>query len=157
MAKKLHKLLLKHEEELVESIVAGLVASDSTRYREIDPAVLRERVAGLVGAFLESIVGAPESFVAFVHRLTEERLAEGYYLHEIQTALNVLDEQACAIALERSPEDRVDKHLLRIGRTISRAKDELAERYFLRQQEADTRVAALEQRLQELGRGSEKG
>ena len=157
MAKKLRKLLAKQEEKLIESIIAGLDGSDAVHYREVDPQRLRTQVARVVGAFLESLEGAPEDFVDFVRRLNEERLTEGYYLHEIQTALNVLDEKACAIALDSSPADRVDRHLLRISRTISLAKDQLALGYFLKRQEADSRVAALERRLQELGKGTEQG
>ena len=157
MAKKLHKLLAKQEESLVDSIIAGLDESDAVHYRQVDPQLLRTQVARVVDAFLESLEGTPESFVDFVRRLNEERLAEGYYLHEIQTALNVLDEKACAISLEHSAADKVDKHLLRISRTISLAKDQLALSYFLKRQEADTRVAALERRLQELGKGTDQG
>jgi hypothetical protein len=75
--------------------------------------------------------------------MTEERMAEGFYLSEIQTALNTLDEQACDLALKHSEESKVDKHLLRICRTISLAKDELTRTYYLGKQQAEHQLQAL--------------
>jgi hypothetical protein len=134
----------KHKNKLVTSIVEGLRDSDAVHYKELDAALLHERIEHLVGEFLDTMAGESKGFTDFILRLTEERMAEGFDLSEIQTMLNTLDEQACDLALKHSDESKVDKHLLRICRTISLAKDELAYTYYLGKQKAESRLEELE-------------
>ena len=55
MAIGLRRMLAKHRDPLIDSVAAGLKESDSVRYQQIDPQLLRGRVEHLVDAFLEAI------------------------------------------------------------------------------------------------------
>ena len=146
MGTKLRRMLDKHKNKLVTSIVEGLRASDAVHYQQLDAALLNERIEHLVAEFLDTMAGEGKGFTEFILRLTEERMAEGFELTEIQTMLNTLDEQACDLALKHSDESKVDKHLVRICRTISLAKDELAYTYYLGKQSAESRLQELERK-----------
>jgi hypothetical protein len=144
MGTKLRRMLDKHKDKLVASIVEELRKSDAVHYQELEPEVLTERIVHLVDEFLDTMAGESKGFTEFILRLTEERMAEGFQLSEIQTMLNALDEQACDLALKHSDESKVDKHLLRICHTISQAKDQLAYTYYLGKQKAESRLEELE-------------
>jgi hypothetical protein len=143
MRTSLKDLIGQHQETLTTHVVDRLRSGDLVHYGQVDPPLLRERVGRLVAAFLDSLAGEPAIFVDFVGQLAEERLAEGYFLDEIQAGLNLLDERSCDIVMRRADEGRIDDDLLRICRTVSLAKDALARTYFRRKEEAEARLAAL--------------
>jgi hypothetical protein len=144
MGTKLRRMLEKHRDKLVASIVTELRSSDEEQFQQMDSAVLEERTNHLVDEFLEAMANKAETFTEYILRLTEERMAEGDYLSEIRTALNTLSEKACDLAMKHSDADKVDKHLLRIWRTINQAKDELVHTYYLGKRQAESRLRALE-------------
>ena len=144
MGTKLRRMLDKHRDKLVASIVTELRSSDEEQFQHMDQAVLEERISHLVDEFLGAMESKEATFTEFILRLTEERMAEGDYLSEIRTALNTLSEEACDLAMKHSGADKVDKHLLRIWRTINQAKDELVHTYYLKKRQAESRLRALE-------------
>ncbi len=123
---------------------------DLPHYGEIDLSRLRQRVDRFVDAFLESTTGEPLAFVRFIERLAEERIAEGYYLEEIQRVLNLLWQHSWQAVVENATDDARLEGLEVVSRTVGAAKDELARIYLARTLEVNTRAQELEQRLKQL-------
>ena len=128
MPNDLLSLALRSKDTVVEEIVRGLRQSDSPHYRELDP-----------GAFL-----------FYLEHLVKARIAEGYFLDEMQAVLNLLERQLWDVAVAGSQGDQLVQSLTFICRTIGRGRDLLARGYFERAREADTRLGQLESRLREL-------
>lgn len=143
MAKKLRTLLEEHSDTLAESLVTALRSSDAEHYQGTEPKLLRKRVKRVIRKFVAAMDGKGAPFTDYILALTEERIAEGYYLSEVQTLLNALDEQACAIAMDHAPTERLDRYLLRICHTVSRAKDAIAYAYFVHKQQAEERLESI--------------
>jgi hypothetical protein len=154
-ALSLHPMMTEHSQELIETVFKRLRSSDSPHYREAGVEQLRIRCEKLVEAFLRSTRGQAAPFLVYIETLSEERIAEGYFLPEIQLALSILEEQAWRIAVERSSWSSLVPHLSLITTTIGKAKDLLAQIYLQRQQRAETRVGQLERELATLFKGTE--
>lgn len=148
----LRKMLATHRDGIVDFVTTGLQKGDSTRYQKIDGQLLRTRVAALVDAFLAAMGGRRQGFIDFVRRLTEERLVEGYFVYEIIAVLNLMEGRVCDLVGKDSSERAVDRNLEYVSRTVSLTKDELVKIYFLGKQAADSRVDALERKLQDATR-----
>jgi hypothetical protein len=130
--------------ELAAALFEGLRASRRSHYGTIDAADLTRRCARLVDAFLASLEGGPAAFVDYVRRITEERIAEGFYLPEIQQALSLLEARAWQIVVERSSVGALVGHLSAVTGTIGAAKDELARLYLAHKQRAEADLARLQ-------------
>ena len=150
MPNDLLSLALHRKDAVVEEIVRGLRQSDSPHYRELDPGELRPRVVRLVEAFLDSSSGDPGAFLYYLEHLVKARIAEGYFLDEMQAVLNLLERQLWDVAVAGSQGDQLVASLTFICRTMGRGRDLLARGYFERAREADTRRGQLESRLREL-------
>jgi hypothetical protein len=155
MSANLAEFLKDDEGALAEGLAEDLKAANAPHYRGSDPALLRSRCAALVAAFVESGAGDPSPFVRHVRRVTEERISEGYYLPEIQHALSSLEARAWRSAIERSNILGLTRNLSIITITIGQAKDELARLYLAHKETAEKTVARLQERLDELSKGTE--
>jgi hypothetical protein len=151
---RLRQILEPHRHELTDAVAGGLKASAAPHYQAVDPGLLFTRAARLVDAFVAAD-GAPAPFIGYIQQLSHERIAEGYYLNEIQTALNLLDEHAWGFVAADAPAEEVVTLLGGVCRTVGAAKDELARIYLARSHEAEERASHLERRLKELFKGTE--
>lgn len=143
--------------DLLTTLERRLDSTAAPHYRDSHPALLHERCARLVGAFIEATVsGAPWGFAAHVRRITDERIAEGYHLSEIQLALSVLEGRAWQLAVERSSAGELVSNLAFVTGLVGQAKDELARAYLAHKEHADVRAAELQRRLDELFKGTER-
>lgn len=150
-----HAIVRERREELAETLHKRLKASDAPNYRKADSQELRARSEQLVDAFLGSARGDSAPFVAYIERLTEERIAEGFFLPEIQLALSILEEQAWQLAVESSSITSLVPHLSLVTTTIGRAKDRLAQIFLEHKERAESRCEKLEQQLEALFKGTE--
>ena len=108
MPTHLREILEPRRQELVDAVVSGLRASGAPHYQTVAPGRLATRAARLVDSFVAAD-GEAEPFIAYIQQLSHERITEGYYLHEIQTALTLLDERAWAVvAAHAAPGERDD-------------------------------------------------
>ncbi len=143
--------------DLVSTLERRLDSAAAPHYRDSQPGQLHERCTRLVGALLAATAeGAPWAFAAHVRRITDERIEEGYLLGEIQLALSVLEARAWQLAVEHSSADTLVRNLAFVTGLIGQAKDELARAYLAHKLRADARVAELQQRLDELFKGTER-
>jgi len=147
--------LKERRDELVDMVCKRLKSSDAPHYRQTGSVELRERSEALVDAFLGSAKGDPAAFVAYIGKLAEERIAEGFVLREIQLALSILEEQAWQVAVECSTISSLVPHLSLVTTTIGRAKDRLAEIFLDHKQRAESRAGQLERRLEALFKGTD--
>jgi hypothetical protein len=130
--------------ELTDALHQGLRGRGRSHYEALDAADLAQRCSRLVDAFLTSLEGEAGAFVDYVRRITEERIAEGFYLPEIQMALSLLEARAWHIVVDRSSIGALVGHLSVVTGTIGAAKDELARVYLAHKQRAEADLARLQ-------------
>jgi hypothetical protein len=129
---------------LAHVLTSDLTLAQAPHYEQIDPGLLHARCQRLLEAFLASAHGNPRPFVDYVREITEQRIAEGYDLAEIQQALSALERRAWRLAVERSNVENVIAHLAAITSTIGAAKDELARIFLGHKQRAEASLELLE-------------
>ena len=152
----LYQLLCGCSQDLVASVERRLRTSDTPHYQASEPDLLHERVARLVGAFLEATCAGIEPFVSHVRHVADERADEGYFLEEVQAALSGLEERAWQLLTERAEPARLVPLLAFVTGLVGAAKDELARVYLRHKERAELRAAQLQQKLDELFKGTEQ-
>jgi hypothetical protein len=158
MSQALSEIMHRQRDDLIETVAQRLHKSTATHYRSLDTDLLRSRSERLVDTFLTSLAGAPGNFGRYIREITEERISEGFFLEEIQTALNILEERAWQIAVRDTAEAGaadLSRNLSLITGTIGAAKDQLALVYLEHKERAESRAARLEAKLQELFKGTD--
>ncbi len=155
MSDKLHKLLFVSSHEIVQSILEQLQGSLTPHYEQMDLDQLTGRVVLLVGTFMESIKKDAIPFVTYIQQIAEERISEGIFLKEVQLALTILEEQVWQLVTAQAPRDDQVAHLRRVSYTIGAAKDQLAQIYLRRTEQAERRASSLESRLEALFTGTD--
>jgi hypothetical protein len=156
MVPSLNTLLNEVRDDLDQVVCEQLQSSHAPHYRTADPRVLADRSARLVDAFTRSADDNPAHLLNHVRRIAEERISEGYHLHEIQMALNILEREAWQLVITRVAErDALVEQLGLVTGIIGAAKDQLARVYLEHKLESDQRIAELEGRLDELFKGTD--
>jgi hypothetical protein len=120
----------------------------------MDLNLLQLRAIRLVEAFLSSIEASPASFVAYIRSIAEERFQEGYFLEEIQTALNLLSERVWETVSREAPARARVAMLGRVTAILGAAKDALARVYTRKLEHAESRIRRLEKERSELFSGT---
>lgn len=152
----LYQLLCGCSLDLVDTVERRLRTSATPHYHAAAPDLLRERVARLVGAFLEGACAGPEPFLVHVRHVADERADEGYFLEEVQAALSALEERAWQLLVEHAQPARLVSELAFVTGLVGAAKDELARVYLRHKERAELRAAQLQQKLDELFKGTEQ-
>ena len=153
----LASLLSAGKDALAAGLEAALLAQEAPHYREAPPAERRARVEQLVAAFLTAVdASGPAPFVAHVRAIAGERAEEGYDLREIQHALSALEAQAWPLVVEAGGDTEVVvRRLALVTGVVGRGKDELARAFLDHKERAEARAEALQQRLEELFKGTQ--
>ena len=144
MANDLSGLIKAEASAIADDLASELRQANAPHYRNAGEALLRRRCQCLVVAFLESCGGNPAPFESYVREITAQRMAEGYYLEEIQQALTLLERRAWQLAVDGSSVGNLVRHLSVITGTIGRAKDELARAFFAKKQCAEAALLRLQ-------------
>lgn len=153
----LHALMVRHEQDLADTECDRLRRSDLPHYRTLDPDRLQERCRGLVAAFVASLAGRPTLLGDYLEKVAADRVDEGYFLQEVQNALNFLEERGWQIVAAETPAPDQVAQLGVVTQTIGAAKDRLARVYLERQRRAESRARDLQARLDELFAGTDEG
>ena len=111
---------------IAAELFRALHSAQTPHYRGVGEARLRQRCYHLVIAFVESCDGEPDVFSEHVRRVTQEGIAEGYHLQEMQRALSVLEAAVWHVTIDRSNILNLVPHLTVVTTVIGRAKDEIA-------------------------------
>lgn len=129
MSRRLHDYVGDEAPALADELAAALKTAASPHYEAIDQMTLHDRTRRLVDAFVAALEDGPQPFVAYVRHITEERIAEGYYLPEIQAVLSLLEERVWRMVVTEAPVAELVSHLGCVTMVIGKAKDELARVY----------------------------
>jgi len=155
MEADLYHIIETEVARLSDVVADELKASANPHYRELDFDTLHQRSAALVAAFVEASMGQPERFAVYVRTIALHRSAQGYLLREIQQALSILLEHVWALVIRHSNHASLVLNLTAVSRTISRAKDELAQVYLESKEEVEARLARLGETTDELFKGTD--
>lgn len=147
--------LLRADPALPERLMGDLRTSLAPHYQQADRELLLRRCRLLIEAFLSTADGDPNALARHVRKITEERIGEGYYLSEIQRALNALEARAWDAAINGSSVADLVGHLTLIRDAIGQAKDDLARIYLAHKEQADATIARLEREIAELFKGTD--
>jgi hypothetical protein len=107
-------------------------------YQAKNAALLWRRAERLVAAFLRSVESQPSVFIAHVDAVAEARMAEGVFLHEMQMALQILEETAWRLVVESAVPAEQIRCLGQVTCVIGAAKDRLAQLYLQRLERAES-------------------
>ena len=143
------------EDVLVHRVLDGLRTIQTSPYRDLEENQLQSRAKRLVSVFLRSVATDQSVFQKYIEEVVEERIAEGYYLREMQSALSALEETAWRIVVRNSePEDHA-RRLARITGVIGAGKDRIARIYLDHKETAETELANLQGKIELLFRGTD--
>jgi hypothetical protein len=123
---RLSEALSERAAAIADELAGALHDARTPHYRGAGEELLRRRCQALTTAFLRECGGDPDAFAEHVRRVTHERIAEGYYLEEMQRALCVLEAAAWHVVVDRSNILDLVPHLTVVTSVIGRAKDEIA-------------------------------
>jgi hypothetical protein len=154
MSKTLYELI-RADTALPELLMGDLRTALAPHYQQAERELLLRRCGALVDAFLEAARGDASALAVHVRNITEERIGEGYYLSEIQRALNALEARAWEAAVNGSNVADLVTHLTLIRDAVGQAKDDLARIYLAHKERAEATVARLEREIEELFKGTE--
>lgn len=157
MSSNFNEVLSKNKAVLSETIIARLKTSGAVHYQTMDGDVLQGRVDLLVDSFLKSMKKRPGVFITYLKQITEERIPEGIFLHEIQTVLQILEEKSWQLVVDNIPQEDQVRCLSQITGTIGAAKDQLAHIYLQHLEKAEKDAAFLKWRLDEMAKGTDSG
>jgi hypothetical protein len=149
MSRKLREYVAAESSSIGDDLATALKSLAVPHYAVADEKLLRTRTRKLVDAFVSALETGPRPFVEYVQQMTEERIAEGYYLVEIQTALSLLEERVWRIVVAEAPIAELVSHLGAVTTIVGNAKDELARVYLTHKERADETIAGLESQLRE--------
>ena len=155
MAGMLHSAMLNDKTCLIDAVVRRLRSSSVLHYQNLDKVLLRRRAKALVESFLSSLNRNPSVFTAYIRVVADERISEGVFLHEIQTALQGLEEAAWQIVVRSIPQTDQVRSLSQVTGIIGASKDQLAHIYLQHLEKAESRAAILQRRLDELDKGTD--
>jgi hypothetical protein len=127
---ELGALLERDADRILNIATAALAGAELRHYADLDEERLRELIAAHVGAVTRACATYRiEPILNYVERLTAERFASRFDLHEIQTAFNVVAGALWRAVLAGSGPETRSRALAIISTVTGIAKDALACRY----------------------------
>jgi ABC-type anion transport system duplicated permease subunit len=127
---KLIELLKKTPDQILLEATDSLVRTNLEHYHPLKPENVRARLANLYFKVQECVkADNDQPMINFIHKVAEERLQEGFYIYEVQAAINILEESLWhQIVKEIIPEEQANA-LENIQGLLCVAKRELARTY----------------------------
>jgi len=150
MSNALFDVLSQNKDHLLAGVLLKLKSSSAQHYQHLDEQVLQARVRHLVESFLLSIEQQPSVFIDYIRSIAKERISEGFFLHEMQTALQILEEMVWKLVADSVLPDQQIRSLGIVTGIIGAAKDQLAHNYLRHLELTEQKVVLLQQRLNEL-------
>jgi len=139
----IYNFMNPHRNAFIQAEILRLREKHAPHYQEMAIDELERRAARLVEAFLGSLKDGPIQFVQHIDKISKVRFSEGYFLEEIQSALNILAEKTWEITESEVPLTSQVEVLRLITCVIGAAKDQLARVYFKKLERHDSRMARL--------------
>jgi|GEM_PF-1345709 len=142
--------------DLAGALLDHIRRSKAPHYRDAGLEELATRCRRLLDELVQAIRSDPGRLGGYVARIAEERIAEGFPLDEVQMALTFFEQEVWRLCDQRiaSRQDLL-KALSLVTWIIGHAKDELARTFLRHKQRSAVDVARLEQRLEDLFKGTD--
>ena len=122
--KQLIAAIERYKEELVAKNCRKLQQLHDSHYEMIDYESHLEREEGFLNALLDGLrADTPDSFLAFVDRLSEIRSEEDYSLEEFQEAFNIVEDNLWETLVAKYPCDEDLVKMLSLVSNIFRKRD----------------------------------
>ena len=110
----------------------GLVKAHLTHYKNLQPELIRFRLMKLFNALVKSIEkNSCEEIKEFMDKITGERYELGFELYEVQTAINILEESLWKNIQKYIDDDKQIAAMKQVTDILTKAKEKLAEEYYL--------------------------
>lgn len=114
----------------------SLVKSQLEHYKHLSPERLRYRMANLFDSTRACIEKDKcDMIVKFIEKVGEERFESGYKLHEVQAAINMLEECLWKKIVDFVKVDDQIEALLKVNSVLNKAKEVLAGTYIALEKE----------------------
>jgi hypothetical protein len=123
--------LLKNKPDVILlDATDSLVKSQLEHYKQLSPERLRYRMANLFEAtVLCTEEGKNDKIIQFIEKIGEERFESGYKLHEVQAAINMLEECLWKKIVDYVKVDQQKDALVRVNNILNKAKEVLVSAY----------------------------
>ena len=135
-------ILEQHENLIIDSVAHRIHQAGASHYEDLDGSLLRRRVAQMLGSFGEAAAERAGAFTAYIEGIARERIVEGFFLEEIQTALSVFEENIWRLVTVHIPLEQQVECLARASGIIGAAKDQLAQIYLKVLEETEARAGS---------------
>ncbi len=110
----------------------SLVRAQLEHYKHLTPEKLRLRLLRLFQALVKSLeANSCESITKFMEKTSDERFESGYELHEVQTAVNIMEECLWKKIAEFVYRDQQISAMKQVTCILAKAKESLANEYSL--------------------------
>jgi hypothetical protein len=130
MGRRLHEIVAAEERELAERLFHRLRRSGQVHYERAADVLLRERCERILRELVGSLRDSPSRLRNYMLEIAAQRIAEGYRLKELLTALAFLEKDVWKLcAREVEDRDELLRSLATVTTTIGWARDALAEAY----------------------------
>jgi hypothetical protein len=108
----------------------NLVRSNLTHYKKLNPENIRLRLMHLFQTLITCVeTGSCGEMVKFMDKVSEERFESGFEIHEVQTAINILEESLWRNIGKFVDNDKQVNAMKEVTCILSKAKDEMANEY----------------------------
>jgi len=123
--------LLKNKPDIILlDATDSLVRTQLEHYKQLSPERLRYRMANLFEATVRCVEEEKnDKIVKFIEKVGEERFESGYKLHEVQAAINILEECLWKKIVDYVKVDRQTEALVKVNEILNNAKEVLASTY----------------------------
>ncbi len=123
-------LLQEREALIVDEATEALARSQLTHYGQAGQSWNRQRLQDLYDLAHASIAERNLiPLVEYMEQIAEERFAAGFDIHEVQTAVNVLEESIWRQISQNVPPDELAEAFGLVSTVLGAAKDALARAY----------------------------
>ncbi|MCI0448357.1 MAG: hypothetical protein L0Y79_01050 [Chlorobi bacterium] len=109
-----------------------LVRAQLQHYKPLSPELIRFRFLKLFQALVKCVeTNSFNGIIKFMDKVSDERYELGFEIHEVQTAINILEECLWKKILKFVDDDKQISAMKQVTRILCNAKMELAGRYAL--------------------------
>ncbi len=127
---KLIELLHQKPDLILLDSTDNLVRSNLKHYKKLNPENIRIRLNHLFQTLVTCVeTGSCNEMVTFMDKVSDERFESGFEIHEVQTAINILEESLWRNIGKFVDNDKQVNAMKEVTGILSKAKEEMANEY----------------------------
>lgn len=129
---KLLEMLYNKPDLILLDSTDCLVRAHLEHYEAITPELIRSRLNRLLQALTKCVeINSTDGMIKYMNKVSDERFEVGYEVHEVQTAINILEECLWKKIQQHVDNDQQTAAMKQVTRILDTAKEELASEYAL--------------------------